>query len=116
MSIVCELGKASFTQFVQAFAKAGVGRTAVYACTNGPRYETPAEVRALRTLGADVVGMTMASEAVVMREKGIEYGCLAIVSNFAAGVSESPLSHDEVVAEVTRMSAEAVNVLLLLAQ
>ena len=104
------------TEIVQAFAKAGVDRTAVYACTNGPRYETPAEVRALRTLGADVVGMTMASEAVVMREKGIEYGCLAIVSNFAAGASESPLSHNEVVAEVTRMSAEAVNVLLLLAQ
>ncbi len=97
---------------LQAFADAGVERSVIYACTNGPRYETPAEIRALRTLGADVVGMTMASEAVVMREVSIEYGCLAIVTNFAAGVSKEKLSHEDVVAVVNKRSEDAVRVLL----
>lgn len=97
---------------LDAYRAAGVEREVVYACTNGPRYETPAEVRALRTLGADVVGMTMASEAVVMREVGIEYGCLAIVTNFAAGVTAEPLSHEDVVAVVSKRSEEAVQKLI----
>ncbi|MEO7453682.1 MAG: MTAP family purine nucleoside phosphorylase [Fimbriimonadales bacterium] len=97
---------------VKRFLSAGIERTVVYACTNGPRYETPAEIRALRTLGADVVGMTMASEAVVMREVGIEYGCLAIVTNCAAGVSDKPLAHSEVTDMAQRVSARAVATLL----
>ena len=103
-------------KIVKQFANAGIGRTAVYACTNGPRYETPAEVRALRTLGADVVGMTMASEAVVMRETGIEYGCLAIVTNSASGISLDSLSHTDVVEIVEQKSSQAVAILLKTAQ
>ena len=68
----------------------------VYACMNGPRYETPQEIVALRALGADVVGMTVASEAIVMREAGIAYGCLAVVTNLACGVGDAALSHEEV--------------------
>jgi 5'-methylthioadenosine phosphorylase len=104
------------SDLLAAFGEAGVRRQVVYACTNGPRYETPAEVRALRLLGADVVGMTMASEAVVMREAGIGYGCLAMVTNFAAGVSGEPLSHGEVVDAVEAVSATAVDILLSVAQ
>lgn len=99
-------------RLVDQMKAAGVRHTGVYACTNGPRYETPAEVRALRILGADLVGMTVASEATVMREMGIEYGCLAIVTNFAAGIAPIELSHEDVVSEVSKASAQAVEVLL----
>jgi len=91
---------------------AGAGGAVVYACTNGPRYETPAEIRMLRTLGADVVGMTVATEAVVMHEMGIEYGSLAIVTNYAAGISDAELSHEEVLDEVKKAASRAVRILL----
>jgi 5'-methylthioadenosine phosphorylase len=94
---------------------AGADQEAVYACTNGPRYETPAEVRALRHLGADIVGMTMATEAVVMREVSIEYGCLAIVTNFAAGILDQPLDHAEVESVVASTSKRALEILLQVA-
>jgi len=101
---------------VERLQEAGATRTAIYACTNGPRYETPAEVRMLRMLGADVVGMTVATEAIVMREMGIEYGCLAIVTNLAAGISDTELSHEEVVLEVKKAASRAVSMLLHAAQ
>lgn len=68
----------------------------IYGNMNGPRYETPAEIRAFSTLGIQIVGMTAGSEAIVMREAGIKYGCLAIVTNLAAGLSTNELSHAEV--------------------
>jgi 5'-methylthioadenosine phosphorylase len=80
----------------------------VYLGLNGPRYETPQEIRTFRGLGADVVGMTAATEAVLMRELGIDYGCLAIVTNLAAGISLTPLSHQEVVEEMGRSGDRAV--------
>lgn len=58
----------------------------VYLQANGPRYETYAEIAAYKTLGADIVGMTAASEATALREAGIAYECLAIVANLAAGI------------------------------
>ena len=68
----------------------------VYACMSGPSYETPAEIRMLRTLGADVVGMSTVPEAIVARHAGIEVLALALVSNAAAGVSGAPITHEEV--------------------
>ena len=68
----------------------------VYACMSGPCYETPAEIRMLRTLGADVVGMSTVPEAIVARHAGIEVLALALVSNAAAGVSGAPITHAEV--------------------
>jgi 5'-methylthioadenosine phosphorylase len=68
----------------------------VYAGMNGPRYETPFEVALLRKLGADVVGMTAANEAIAMREAGVPYGCLAIVTNLGCGISDRQLDHGEV--------------------
>jgi 5'-methylthioadenosine phosphorylase len=84
----------------------------VYLGLNGPRYETPQEIKTFRNLGADVVGMTAATEAILMRERGIEYGCLAIVTNLASGISVHPLSHQEVVEEMDRSGERAVALLL----
>jgi 5'-methylthioadenosine phosphorylase len=83
----------------------------VYICGNGPRYETPHEIQLLKTIG-DVVGMTSSSEAILMREAGIDYGGLAVVTNLAAGISETPLSHEEVVEEMVRSGERAVQILL----
>ncbi len=69
---------------------------ATYVCTDGPRFETPSEIRAFRTLGGDLVGMTNVPEVVLAREAGLCYATVAIVTNWAAGISPSPLSHEEV--------------------
>jgi purine-nucleoside phosphorylase len=68
----------------------------VYACLPGPSYETPAEIKMLRTLGADVVGMSTVAEAIVARHAGIEVLAFALVSNAAAGVVGTPITHEEV--------------------
>lgn len=70
----------------------------VYAAMPGPSYETPAEIRMLRTLGADVVGMSTAPEALVARHAGMEVLALAFVANAAAGVTGDPISHEDVLA------------------
>ncbi|MHB9023731.1 MAG: S-methyl-5'-thioinosine phosphorylase [Armatimonadota bacterium] len=69
---------------------------AVYACTEGPRFETAAEIHALRMLGADVVGMTNVPEVVLAREAGLCYAALCVVCNWGAGMTEYPLTDDEV--------------------
>lgn len=84
----------------------------IYVCGNGPRYETPEEIRIYSGIGGDVVGMTAASEAIVMREAGIPYGCLAIVTNLAAGLSDEPLEHGDVAAEMGKRSEVALKILL----
>ncbi|MFM1874159.1 MAG: hypothetical protein RL398_3581 [Planctomycetota bacterium] len=72
-------------------------RPGVYAGWLGPTYETPAEVRMLKSLGADAVGMSTVHEAIALNAMGAEIVGLSLVTNLAAGISESPLSHDEVV-------------------
>lgn len=62
--------------------------TATYGCTNGPRFETAAEIRRLRNDGCDIVGMTAMPEAILAREVEIEYASIALVVNWAAGVEE----------------------------
>ncbi|MHB1000238.1 MAG: MTAP family purine nucleoside phosphorylase [Armatimonadota bacterium] len=75
-----------------------VGPGVVYVCVDGPRYETPAEIRMFAQWGGDIVGMTGVPEVVLAKETGINYGMLAIVTNYAAGIIEQRLSHEEVVA------------------
>ncbi len=70
----------------------------VYAGLPGPHYETPAEVRMLQTLGADLVGMSTVHETIAAREAGAEVLGVSLVTNLAAGISGAPLSHAEVLA------------------
>lgn len=93
-----------------------LGPSAKGACTyvnvNGPRYETPAEIKAFAEAGGDVVGMTAGTEALVMRELGVPYGCLAIVTNLACGIGGSEPEHSAVTGVVEQKSKDVLNVLL----
>jgi len=78
-------------------------RQGVYAGLLGPAYETPAEVRMLRTLGADAVGMSTVLEVLAARHLGLCVLGISCISNLAAGLSDGPLSHDEVKDTATRV-------------
>lgn len=86
-------------------------RHGVYAACHGPSYETPAEVRYLRTIGADAVGMSTVPEAIVARHMGIEVLGLSCITNFAAGVLPQPLNHDEVLETAKRVRATFIALL-----
>jgi purine-nucleoside phosphorylase len=83
----------------------------VYAGLTGPHFETPAEIRMLRTMGADLVGMSTVLEAVAARAAGIEVFGLSLVTNLAAGMTGEPLSHEEVL-EAGRAAAHKMGALL----
>ena len=68
----------------------------VYLSVPGPSFETPAEIRAFRTLGADLVGMSTVQETIAARHMGIEVLGISCVTNLAAGIQAEPLSHEEV--------------------
>jgi 5'-methylthioadenosine phosphorylase len=78
-----------------------------YICTEGPRFETAAEIRAYGRLGGDVVGMTGVPEAVLAREAEMCYVTVSMVTNFAAGISPNPLTHREV---LDTMKQNAANI------
>jgi purine-nucleoside phosphorylase len=83
----------------------------VYAQLPGPHYETPAEIRMLRTMGADLVGMSTALEAIAARAAGAEVLGISLVTNLAAGMSGEPLNHEEVLT-TGRESAQRMGALL----
>lgn len=84
---------------------------AVYCCLSGPSYETPAEIGVLSRIGADLVGMSTVPEAIVARWLGMQCLGFSTVTNLAAGVSEHPLSHEEVV-ETGRQVRDRLGALL----
>ncbi|MEO3873597.1 purine-nucleoside phosphorylase [Nonomuraea sp. B12E4] len=83
----------------------------IYVAFRGPTYETPAEIRMLRTLGGDLIGMSTVLEAVAAREAGLDVLGLSLVTNPGAGLSGEPLDHEEVL-EVGRATAARMGVLL----
>jgi purine-nucleoside phosphorylase len=80
-------------------------RRGIYAALSGPSYETPAEVRMLRTLGADVVGMSTVPEAIIARQMGIKVLGFSCITNMAAGVHDEPINHEEVMETGARVQA-----------
>ncbi len=83
----------------------------IYAGVLGPSYETPAEIRAFRALGADAVGMSTVPEAIAARHMGLQVLGLSCITNPAAGVLPAPLRHDEVMAVAGRVRDEFIAVL-----
>ncbi|MEL4105995.1 purine-nucleoside phosphorylase [Oscillospiraceae bacterium WX1] len=78
----------------------------VYIQVSGPNFETPAEIRAYGTLGADIVGMSTAVEAVAARHMGIRVCGISCVANMAAGLSKTPLTHEEVQETANRVAPD----------
>lgn len=88
-------------------AQAGIGlQEGVYMMYSGPNYETPAEIRAFRTLGADAVGMSTVPEALVARHSGMQVIGVSCITNMAAGVLDRKLDHSEVVETAERVKGE----------
>lgn len=83
----------------------------VYLAGFGPSYETPAEIKAFRSWGADVVGMSTVPEVIVARQMGIKIIGLSTVTNLASGVSKAPLSHQEVIEEGKKVAKNVTKLL-----
>jgi 5'-methylthioadenosine phosphorylase len=79
-----------------------------YVCAEGPRFETAAEIRAYAAMGGDVVGMTMVPEVVLARELGMCYAGIAVVTNYAAGISKK-VSHEEVLEAMKKIEGVLAN-------
>lgn len=80
-----------------------------YVCTEGPRFETPAEISMFSKLGGDIVGMTNVPEVCLAREAEMCYATISMVTNYAAGISSEPMAHAEVVARMKRMPNGSVD-------
>jgi xanthosine phosphorylase len=78
----------------------------VYLAVTGPSFETPAEIRAYRALGADAVGMSTVHETIVARHCGLRVAALSVISNLAEGMSERPLSHEQTLDDAARAAAD----------
>jgi purine-nucleoside phosphorylase len=96
----------------EASRAAGVPlRHGVYVAVHGPSYETPAEIRAFRALGADAVGMSTVPEAIAARHMGVEVLGVSCITNMAAGVLDQPLVHDEVMETARRVRGSFIALL-----
>ena len=86
-------------------------QSGVYAAISGPSYETPAEIEALRRMGADMVGMSTVPEVIMAKRLGMKVLGLSLITNMAAGISGKPLSHQEVI-ETGRKASPKFNTLV----
>ncbi len=104
--------KALYDGAYAAAKRAGVDlKKGVYAFMPGPSYETPAEIRMLRVLGADAVGMSTVPEAIAATHCGMKLTAISCITNMAAGILEKPLSHEEVF-ETAKSSGEKFRALI----
>lgn len=97
---------------LEAAASAGVPlQRGIYLATLGPSYETPAEIRAFRTLGADAVGMSTVPEAIAARHMGAAVAGISCITNPAAGVVDEPLRHEDVMETAARVRGQFIALL-----
>jgi len=100
------------TALLEAAKRSGTPlKEGVYAAIGGPSYETPAEIRMLKTLGADAVGMSTVPEVIAANQMGLRVGGVSCVSNKAAGISKQRLSHQEVMDVANRAGDRFCNLL-----
>ncbi len=106
-----------YTEGLRSLAKAAASdlgielREGVYAYMTGPQFETPAEIRALRVLGANAAGMSTVAEAIVAAHAGLEVLGISSITNLAAGITGQPLNHEEVL-EVGASISEKASLLI----
>ena len=97
---------------MEAAAAVGVPlQRGIYLATLGPSYETPAEIRAFRALGADAVGMSTVPEAIAARHMGAAVAGISCITNPAAGVVDEPLHHDDVMETAGRVRGQFIALL-----
>lgn len=78
----------------------------VYLAVGGPSFETPAEIRAFRTIGADAVGMSTVHETIVARHCGLRVAAVSAITNFAEGMSDEPVSHEQTLRDAARAAED----------
>jgi xanthosine phosphorylase len=83
----------------------------VYLAVSGPSFETPAEIRAFRALGADAVGMSTVHETILARHAGMRVAAVSAISNLAEGMSDVPLSHEQTLADAQRAAGDLARLL-----
>jgi xanthosine phosphorylase len=99
-------------QLARVARKLGIALpSGVYLAVLGPSFETPAEIRAFKALGADLVGMSTVPEAISARHAGLRVVGLSVVTNLAAGLAESPLSHEETLSQASAAAAKVAKLL-----